>query len=87
MAPQGWGHVLRHPSQAGLGLKEEEPVEWHRLVDCKACGAGCCLDIKSGQASHFTLKLRANTWGIDGLLMDRAAGSLLCVPFPTLSWH
>lgn len=32
MAPQGWGHVLRHPSQAGLGLKEEEPAEWHRLV-------------------------------------------------------
>lgn len=63
MAPQGWGHVLRHPSQARLGLKEEEPAEWHGLVNCKACGAGCCLGIKSGQVSHFTLKLRANTWG------------------------
>lgn len=61
MAPPGWGHVLRHPSQAGLGLKEEEPAEWHGLVDCKACGAGCCVGIKSGQVSHFTLKLGANT--------------------------
>lgn len=61
MAPQGWGHVLRHPSQAGLGLKEEEPAEWHGLVDSNACRAGGCMGIKSRQVSHFTFKLRANT--------------------------
>lgn len=64
MAPQGWGHVLRHPSQAGLGLKEEEEeesTEWHRMVDSNASGAGCCIGIKSGQGFHFTFKLRANT--------------------------
>lgn len=60
MAPQGWGHVLRHPSLAGLGLKEEEPTEWPGLVDSKACGAGCCIGIKSGQVSHLTFKLIAN---------------------------
>lgn len=63
MAPQGWGHVLRHPSQAGLGLKEEEePAEWHRLVGRRhACGAGCCIGVKPRQGSQFTFKLRAST--------------------------
>lgn len=61
MAPQGWGHVLRHPSQAGLGLKEEEPTEWPELVDSNAC---CCIGIKSGQVSHLNFTLRASIWGI-----------------------
>lgn len=65
MAPQGWGHVLRHPRQAGLGLKRRRrrsPLSgtgW--LVDSKACGAGCCTGIKSRQGSHFTFKLRVKT--------------------------
>lgn len=39
MAPQGWGHVLRCPGQAGRRLREEEPwAGWPRLVDTRGCG-------------------------------------------------
>lgn len=70
MAPQGWGHVLRHPSEAGLEWKEEEePDEWHRLVD-KQCQWGRLLHrykIRAGIPLYFQVESHyvGDRWPVD----------------------